>query len=430
MNTAKRFTEISQVWDFLDAIPFFGKAGAAAYEPGLEKMRKMAAEMDNPELRFPMVHVAGTNGKGSLCTAAARIYRETGLSIGVYTSPHLIWYHERFEVDGKLISDDEILLFFRKYGQSVQQLQLTYFEIATALAFWWFAQKNVNLALIETGLGGRLDATNIITPLAAVITSIDFDHTGILGDTLQEIAAEKAGIIKKGVPVLAGELPVEAYTVVKGRARELNAPFFTTNNKLAQSGYEMTFNEDAIGNLHRIWENAAAMRNPIHLKTLKMAAGLTALLNDPFPVSPSQLKNGYEKWIDGGFKGRFERLSPHKNWFFDGAHTPEAVRALKSAVQSIGGLHEAVLVLHITGERATPDLLNMFSEFGKIYYYTANTMRSADFSMIKPILPTAEPFPSERSDRQKLLRNWSSRLVIFAGSFYFYRSVKEWITLL
>lgn len=186
------------------ATPQFERIGAAAYKPGLDTARALDNAWGNPHRRYPTIHVAGTNGKGSTCHTLAAILQTQGYKVGLYTSPHLVDFRERMRVNGEMITREEVTGFVERYLDMELGLSPSFFELTTIMAFDFFARHNVDIAVIETGLGGRLDTTNIITPILSVITNISFDHTAQLGDTLAAIASEKAGIIKPGVPVVIG----------------------------------------------------------------------------------------------------------------------------------------------------------------------------------------------------------------------------------
>ena len=185
--------------------PSFQQVGADAYKPGLERISNFCQLIGNPQNSYLTIHVAGTNGKGSVSHLLASVLQCAGYRVGLFTSPHLRDFRERMRVDGEMISEQDVVDFVARHREDIQQAGLSFFEITTAMAFDFFAMQNVEVAVVETGLGGRLDATNIITPILSVVTNIGLDHTDLLGNTLQAVAAEKAGIIKAGVPVVLGE---------------------------------------------------------------------------------------------------------------------------------------------------------------------------------------------------------------------------------
>ena len=212
------------------ALPMYHKVGSSAYKEGLENIEELTAVVGHPEQRLRCIHVAGTNGKGSTSHLLASFYQELGLKVGLYTSPHLVDFRERIRVNGEMISKEAVVAFFVKFNQDFQNIQPSFFEMTTALAFYHFDQEKVDIAIIEVGLGGRLDATNIIHPDLCVITNISLDHTQLLGDTLEKIAGEKAGIIKENVPVVIGKRQPETMPVFEAKAAALHAPLHTTED--------------------------------------------------------------------------------------------------------------------------------------------------------------------------------------------------------
>ena len=196
----------NQTLEFLfSSLPAFENTGASAYKPGLERITAFCRHLGNPQRNFFTIHVAGTNGKGSVAHIIAAVLQQAGYRTGLFTSPHLQDFRERIRVDGEMIPKQKVVNFVDKHHDKMVELELSFFEMTAAMAFDYFAQSDVEVAVIETGLGGRLDATNIIVPILSIITNIGLEHTALLGDTLQKIAAEKAGIIKKSIPVIIGE---------------------------------------------------------------------------------------------------------------------------------------------------------------------------------------------------------------------------------
>lgn len=204
-------------------LPMFSRTGAAAYKPGLDTSLALDSFFGHPHRRFRSIHVAGTNGKGSVSHNLASILQEQGYRVGLYTSPHLVDFRERIRVDGEMMPREAVVDFVERYRSSCYQGRPSFFELTMMMAFDWFARSEVDYAVIEVGMGGRLDSTNIITPIACVITNISKDHTQFLGSTLPEIAREKAGIIKSGIPVTIGEAEGEVREVFASKAAEVGA---------------------------------------------------------------------------------------------------------------------------------------------------------------------------------------------------------------
>ena len=207
-------------------MPMFERQGSAGYKEGLTNTLLLDEHLGHPHQSYATIHIAGTNGKGSCSHTIAAILQESGYKVGLYTSPHLVDFRERIRVNGKPVSERYVTDFVARERAFFEPLHPSFFEVTTALAFQYFKDQQVDIAVIEVGLGGRLDCTNIITPILSIITNISFDHTQFLGDTLAKIAGEKAGIIKRGVPVVIGEANDETRPVFEAKAQEMDAPIF------------------------------------------------------------------------------------------------------------------------------------------------------------------------------------------------------------
>lgn len=245
----------SQTLEFLfSSLPAYETAGATAYKPGLERIAAFCRHLGNPQRNFFTIHVAGTNGKGSVSHIIASVLQQAGYRTGLFTSPHLQDFRERIRVDGEMIPKQKVVNFVDKHHDRMVELGLSFFEMTAALAFDYFAQSDVEVAVIETGLGGRLDATNIIVPILSIITNIGMEHTALLGDTPEKIAAEKAGIIKKSIPVIIGEHdercdPVFAEVAAANKSKLLHAEELFTCTGQEPTGERQLFH------LHRTRDN-------------------------------------------------------------------------------------------------------------------------------------------------------------------------------
>ena len=223
-----------------NSTPVFEHVGAVAYKEGLQNTLALDKHFNHPHTNFKTIHIAGTNGKGSCSHSLASILQEAGYKVGLYTSPHLVDFRERIRVNGQCISKERVVKFVKDERKFFEPLHPSFFELTTALAFKYFDEQKVDIAIIEVGLGGRLDCTNIISPILSIITNISFDHTQFLGDTLAKIAAEKAGIIKKGVPVIIGEANEETSPVFQSKANEVNSDIvFAEDNAIVTSSSPM-----------------------------------------------------------------------------------------------------------------------------------------------------------------------------------------------
>ena len=222
-----------QTLDFLySKLPMFTRVGASAFKKDLTNTIILCEALDNPQQKFKSIHVAGTNGKGSTSHMLASVLQAQGLKTGLYTSPHLKDFRERIRINGQMISKTEVKSFVQANKKLIYKIEPSFFEVTVAMAFEHFAKHKVDIAVIEVGLGGRLDSTNIITPEISVITNISLDHTNMLGNTLEEIAGEKAGIIKKGIPVVIGETQAESQPVFNNKAASVKAPIYFADNFL------------------------------------------------------------------------------------------------------------------------------------------------------------------------------------------------------
>ena len=215
-----------------NAMPMFERQGASGYKEGLDNSLALDEHFDHPHKKFQTIHVAGTNGKGSCSHTLSAILQRCGYKVGLYTSPHLVDFCERIRINGQPISEEYVVNFVEQEKSFIESLQPSFFEVTTAMAFKYFADKDVDIAVIEVGLGGRLDCTNIITPILSVITNIGMDHMQFLGSSLEQIAFEKAGIIKPNVPVVIGESTPETRTVFDAIATEAHAPITYADDRL------------------------------------------------------------------------------------------------------------------------------------------------------------------------------------------------------
>ncbi len=341
------FDSIDDVYQFLDNIPSFKAKGKGAADFSLDRFRQFCDAIGNPQDKFPSIHVAGSNGKGSTCTILGSIYRAADFNVGVYTSPHLISYNERFAINGQIISDGDLMSFFEQHQSRIKSFRLTYFEISTALAFWWFAEQDVEIAVIETGLGGRLDSTNIINPIASVITTVTLDHTDVLGNSLEAIAAEKAGIIKQNTPVVLGNMPQVARQVIREYAKAKSAPVYTTdemNPKMENGRFYLNEGGQQV-------ELESTLRASVQAWNIAAAWRATTVLQDKLPITDAQRKNGIYEAGGRANTARFEKLHPALQWYFDGAHNLQAIREMKKMVRQLQPIDKSTVVFAIMKDK-------------------------------------------------------------------------------
>ena len=300
---------------------------------GLDGTRALLGALGDPHQRFRSVHVAGTNGKGSVCALIERVLREAGLRTGLYTSPHLVDFRERIRVSGRWVDQDWLEAALDRIEALPEGKDRTFFEVATALGFLYFAEREVEIAVVEVGLGGRLDCTNVITPEVSVITSIGLDHTEILGDTLEKIAFEKAGIIKPGVPVVVSEVPPEASEIIRSIAADRNAPCVPY---------------DSIPKPSRLFPPP---QEPYGLYGPNRGTALTALLElvgRGTDISEAAVQRGLHlaRW-----PGRFERCPTQPRLWWDGAHNAEGIAHLAEQRRRMAVGLPACIVLAVSRDK-------------------------------------------------------------------------------
>ncbi len=280
---------------------------------GLERISKILERLGSPEKKFSSVHIAGTNGKGSTAALLASVLSQAGFKVGLYTSPHLEDFCERIRIGDELVSSEKVLKLAQQVRDSEQDT-LTFFEFTTVIAFLYFAEQSVDMAVVETGLGGRLDATNVIHPLVSVITSISYDHRAFLGNSLQEIAREKAGIIKTGIPVVVGKLPEEVLRVIQDEAKSKNSFLMTAHSENFPSDWTLSLEGD-----HQIL-NASVVIEAVRLLNQ----------SGDFKICSEDVKKGLAHVV---WPGRLETVS-EKPWILlDGAHNVEAMKIVKEYLE-------------------------------------------------------------------------------------------------
>lgn len=336
-------------WMFAQ-LPMFQRQGKTAFKKDLTNSIAFSKHLNFPETRFKSIHVAGTNGKGSTSHMLASILQEEGYKVGLYTSPHLKDFRERIRINGEVISENEVIDFISKNKLFLDTHKLSFFEMTVGLAFDCFAKHTVDIVVVEVGLGGRLDSTNIITPEVSVITNIGFDHTQFLGETLPEIAFEKAGIIKDEIPVVVGEFHKETYPVFKTKAAKMNAPIF-----LASSDIETNYKSDLKGSYQS--NNIKTV-----LKTVEV------LKTKEFSISNDCVKNGLLNVIKNtGLLGRWQHLKESPKVICDTGHNKEGLtyvfNQLKEEIYK--QLH---IVIGVVNDKDLNKILPLFPKNAKYYF--------------------------------------------------------------
>lgn len=358
--------------------PVFEKVGASAYKPGLYTTQALDEHFGHPHRHYKTIHVAGTNGKGSCSHTIAAILQKQGYKVGLYTSPHLVDFRERIRVNGICISEQYVVDFVENERTFFEPLHPSFFELTTALAFKYFAEQEVDYAVIEVGLGGRLDCTNIISPILSVITNISFDHTQLLGDTLAKIASEKAGIIKKQVPVVIGSTTPETRNVFQTVAQEKEAPiifaedsvFGQTSVMVTDSGKHLFPTQD-FGTIELDLKGACQTENT---KTILCAM---SLLFDMGVVNKDSIITGFANVCKNtGLRGRWETLGEKPLIVCDTGHNVAGWNYLSKQIEKQPCAHRHI-VFGMVDDKDVSSVLELLPKNNTTYYWTqASTKRA------------------------------------------------------
>ena len=356
--------------------PPFQQVGGAAYKEGLSTTIELDNHLGNPHRKFRTIHVAGTNGKGSTSHTLAAILQESGYKVGLYTSPHLIDFRERMRVNGIPASKEYVIDFVEKHKSFFEPLQPSFFELTTAMAFNYFAEQEVDIAVIEVGLGGRLDCTNIITPELCIITNISLDHTQFLGSTLQEIASEKAGIIKSGIPVVIGETTPETKEVFANKTKECNAPVtFAEEEALltaatpVENGYRYT--SSIFGEFNGELGGDYQQKN-----TNTLLSAIRILLDKGFAITKKSLRKGFADVCSlTGFMGRWQKIQDNPRVVCDAGHNIGGIRYITEQLKRVN-CRQLRVVFGMVNDKDITSVLKMMPK-NATYYFTQASIKRA-----------------------------------------------------
>ncbi|MBT8180152.1 MAG: bifunctional folylpolyglutamate synthase/dihydrofolate synthase [Eudoraea sp.] len=349
-------------WMFAQ-LPMYQQKGQKAYNGKLENSQSLAAHLKNPHLNFKSIHVAGTNGKGSSSHMLASILQEAGYKVGLYTSPHMKDFRERIKINGKPISERSVIEFIDKHKLFLEKNKLSFFEMSVGMAFDYFSRKKVSIAIIEVGLGGRLDATNIITPIASLITNIGLDHTDLLGHTLELISREKAGIIKENVPLIISEYQEEIAPVFEEIAKERNSDLVYADK------------ED-------LKDYKTSLFGSYQKKNIKGVLAIINLLKG-FSISQEHIRKGLMNVVENtGLLGRWQILQENPKVMCDTAHNSEGLTLVLEQVklQEYKTLH---IVLGFVKEKNLDALLPLFPKDADYYFARPDIPRGMDAELLE-----------------------------------------------
>lgn len=355
----------------------FQKVGASAYKEGLDNTLELDRHFGQPHRHFKTIHITGTNGKGSCSHTIAAILQAEGYKVGLYTSPHLVDFRERIRVNGKCVSEDYVVDFVDKEREFFEPLRPSFFELTTAMAFKYFAEQKVDYAVIEVGLGGRLDCTNIISPILSIITNISFDHTQFLGDTLAKIASEKAGIIKSNTPVVIGEYNSETKLVFENKAKEMLAPIiFAEDEKEVISASPcieggMDYHATSYGSLHGELGGIYQQKN-----TNTVLCAVRELIKIGVIKDKESVKCGLANVVEAtGLRGRWETLQEHPKTVCDTGHNVGGWQYLSKQIKS-QTCKTLRIVFGMVDDKDIDTVCSMLPK-DAVYYFTQATTKRA-----------------------------------------------------
>lgn len=334
--------QYQQTIDYLfSSLPMYQKVGKTAFKKDLTNIKALCDYLDNPQDKITAIHIAGTNGKGSTSNILAAIFQEAGYKTGLYTSPHYVDFRERIRINGAMISQQSVIDFVKLIKPAIDKIQPSFFEITVAMSFYYFAKEKIEIAIIETGLGGRLDSTNIINPILSVITNISLDHTDMLGNTIPEIAFEKAGIIKQNIPVVIGEKHNESTPVFEKKANECNSKIYYAEDNIQLTLINQNFEYQKFivkkNNEILIEELVTDLLGSYQNKNIRTALAALQIIKNDFKLSNKVVKNALKKVKKiTQFQGRLQLLKKDPIILADAAHNEDGIKKLLEYLAQFG----------------------------------------------------------------------------------------------
>ena len=369
-----------------NSAPLFQHVGKGAYKEGLDNTLTLDEHFGHPHRKFHTIHVAGTNGKGSCSHTLAAILQSAGYKTGLYTSPHLVDFRERIRVNGKPVSQQFVMDFVENHRAFFEPLHPSFFELATAMAFHYFEQQEVDVAIVEVGLGGRLDCTNIIHPDLCVITNISFDHIQFLGDTLAKIAGEKAGIIKTGIPAVIGETTPETRPVFAERAKEVGAPIIFAEDEQRLKGATRTTDGMYAYDTPDYTSLTGELGGLCQLKnTNTLLSAIAQLKKAGYHITDDQVRQGFAHVCElTGLMGRWQRIGSNPTIICDTGHNVGGIQYIveQLAAQTYDHLH---IVMGMVNDKDISGVLAMLPKEATYYFTRASVQRALPAEQVKEL---------------------------------------------
>lgn len=420
----------TETLDYLfTSLPTFQQDGALAYKPGLERVSEFCRKIGNPQRSYFVIHVAGTNGKGSVSNMLASVLQQAGYQVGLYTSPHLTDFRERIRINGEMISKQKVVNFVSKYRKDMEECELSFFEMTTAMAFDYFAQNDVEVAVIETGLGGRLDATNIVIPAVSVITNVGLEHTDLLGDSLPKIAREKGGIIKKSIPVVVGEKSSAYNLVIEDIAADRHSTVIYAEQAFEchRQQHEGTVQ---VFDMIRTRDNQQyTLRIPLlgeyQRQNVATVCAVADYLHENTPLSISRrafVEGMRDTTLITGFRGRWQRLSTAPTIICDTAHNAHGIRLVAKQLEEIkqGKLY---CVMGFCEDKNITEMLALMPKGAHYIFTRAESRRAATVEHISAIASAlnldfeCQPTVATAVERAKSLASGDDTIFIGGSTF-------------
>jgi dihydrofolate synthase / folylpolyglutamate synthase len=382
------FMTYQQTIDYLfSRLPMFSRIGAAAYKPSLANTVHLCESLGNPQQKFKSVHIAGTNGKGSVSHMLAAIFQTAGYKTGLYTSPHLKDFRERIRVNGEMVVEQFVIDFTQKINPLIDEIEPSFFEITVAMAFDYFAKQKCDIAIIETGLGGRLDSTNIITPELSIITNIGWDHMNLLGDSLEKIAGEKAGIIKHGIPVVVGEVLKETESIFKEIAFDKAAPLFIASQKRHAIGWSWQKHELIV----EISEDNKTDHKVYHLdlpglyqtkNLLTVLEACSQLQQKGWNIDVNTIRKALKQVKKlTGLHGRWEIIHEHPTIILDVGHNEDGIKQIIKQIE-LTDHHELHIILGVVKDKEIDKVLKLLPKTAHYYFTQAQIPRALNAEIL------------------------------------------------
>ncbi len=411
--------------DFLySQLPMYQREGKAAYKADLKNTIALCNLLGNPQKNFKSIHIAGTNGKGSVAHLIASILQTAGYKTGLYTSPHLKDFRERIKINGQMIPEEQVVQFVKKHKNNFKKIKPSFFEMTVGLAFKYFSDEKVDIAIIETGMGGRLDSTNIITPILSIITNIGLDHTQFLGETLADIAKEKAEIIKKGVPVIIGETQIGLDDIFTRKAKKEKA-YISFADQIFES---KLLNKVQIGLAeYDIWKNnemfieklSCPLLGEYQSKNIVTAIHAINLLQEYLSIGAKTIEEGIEDVISNtGLKGRWQVLSTNPLTICDTGHNKDGITHVVQQIKQIrfGKLH---FVLGMVNDKKIDEILALLPHEATYYFCKADIPRGLDETILEEKAHkcglNGKSYSSVREAYNVAINNAASLDLVFVG---------------